>query len=617
MNFYEKVFKGDDSHGQRKIYIYILLGLIICAVVTLFISSLVFYINFERITMELVHSGNIANLEQAARAVSIISRFQSSAELIYQVIDPAKKGQGDTLVIDTNGKLLCRKDTLTAGTDLKKTSYIQRILANPAASGCFVDTVNGAKSMVSYTAPDSLGRRYIRITPLAAILKKINITRVRTVLIILGIFICGLLAAYLISKQLYRPISRMLSDYQDLETAKKSSDLAVKHEFLRNIILGHGGSILDFQSPEYQNLPIQIIPDNPTWLLLLKIDQFVDFSLKYKPEEKSFIKNALIYLTGEIFGPSFNTEAVDSGNDQLAFILNAKSKTVELEPAALTGQIRKAQATILDSLKISVSVIISSRDENAFHLNALYNQVAEASLHRLFFGRGCVIFAEKIAAYKSKEYVYPANKEKILVDALMSGNIGEAKKIYLEIVRETGEYPFAAFNLAISHLIITINGALNIIQKNNALDQPELRIASGIFNELETIEEINLYFFILFESVKELLDKKKSSKHEQLVKKIQEIVDEAYVNPDLSVDNIATALELTPSYICRVYKQLTLNTILDYIMEVRMSKAKELLLQTKLPVAEIAEKVGFANSSYFYKTFKKMNGVTPTEFRSS
>lgn len=74
---------------------------------------------------------------------------------------------------------------------------------------------------------------------------------------------------------------------------------------------------------------------------------------------------------------------------------------------------------------------------------------------------------------------------------------------------------------------------------------------------------------------------------------------------------------MSTPYICRLYKQYTLHTILDEIVETRMKKARELLLNTDFSIIEIAEKVGFANSTYFHKSFKTINGVTPNEYRKN
>ena len=62
--------------------------------------------------------------------------------------------------------------------------------------------------------------------------------------------------------------------------------------------------------------------------------------------------------------------------------------------------------------------------------------------------------------------------------------------------------------------------------------------------------------------------------------------------------------------------RITMNQSLsDYIMQVRMNSAEELLRSTSLSVSEISDRTGFVNSSYIFTIFKKVNGCTPNSFR--
>ncbi|MNW64696.1 HTH-type transcriptional activator Btr [compost metagenome] len=72
---------------------------------------------------------------------------------------------------------------------------------------------------------------------------------------------------------------------------------------------------------------------------------------------------------------------------------------------------------------------------------------------------------------------------------------------------------------------------------------------------------------------------------------------------------------MSPIYVSRLYKQLTLKGLTDVINETRIAKAQHLLVETENSVADIAERTGFTNSSYFYRMFKKFNGVTPNDYR--
>lgn len=86
---------------------------------------------------------------------------------------------------------------------------------------------------------------------------------------------------------------------------------------------------------------------------------------------------------------------------------------------------------------------------------------------------------------------------------------------------------------------------------------------------------------------------------------------------DLDMVAIAELVHLNPNYLSRLFKLETGESLTGYLIDVRMQKAKELLMvQTELKVYEVAEQIGYQDSTYFTKLFKKMNGYTPLEYRN-
>lgn len=101
-----------------------------------------------------------------------------------------------------------------------------------------------------------------------------------------------------------------------------------------------------------------------------------------------------------------------------------------------------------------------------------------------------------------------------------------------------------------------------------------------------------------------------------LVSTIMNYIDEHYAE-DLYLDKISEEMNVSVKYVSRIFKEKTGMNITDYISEVRIGKAKELLVHTDLTIYDIAEKVGISNRTTFLRTFKKMEGVSPTDFRKS
>lgn len=84
---------------------------------------------------------------------------------------------------------------------------------------------------------------------------------------------------------------------------------------------------------------------------------------------------------------------------------------------------------------------------------------------------------------------------------------------------------------------------------------------------------------------------------------------------DLSLQEVADYVNLNPSYLSYIFKKATGLNYRDFLNKVRVEKSKVLLIQPKYKVYEIAEKVGFIDTNYYYRVFKKYTGITPNQYR--
>ncbi|NOU79006.1 response regulator [Paenibacillus sp. LMG 31459] len=96
---------------------------------------------------------------------------------------------------------------------------------------------------------------------------------------------------------------------------------------------------------------------------------------------------------------------------------------------------------------------------------------------------------------------------------------------------------------------------------------------------------------------------------------IQKCVHANYKKTELSIKMIADQLFLTPNYLSLQFKKETGITINQYITDYRIAKAKELLADRQYKLYEIAAHVGIQDANYFAKTFKKVTGMTPSEYK--
>ncbi len=88
-----------------------------------------------------------------------------------------------------------------------------------------------------------------------------------------------------------------------------------------------------------------------------------------------------------------------------------------------------------------------------------------------------------------------------------------------------------------------------------------------------------------------------------------------HLDRDLSLEEIATKLDMSQFYFCRLFKKSTGLTPHRYLIRQRVEKSKQLLKQTELNINEIAIECGFANPSHFAKWFRQFTGISPRQFR--
>ncbi len=100
-----------------------------------------------------------------------------------------------------------------------------------------------------------------------------------------------------------------------------------------------------------------------------------------------------------------------------------------------------------------------------------------------------------------------------------------------------------------------------------------------------------------------------------IIKTIQVYIDNHLADP-LTLTHLSDMVNYNSSYISRLYKQVTGESITDYITLARVRKAKELLKNTDHTIQDIAKMVGFDTSQYFFLVFKKAVGISPGNYRS-
>ena len=130
----------------------------------------------------------------------------------------------------------------------------------------------------------------------------------------------------------------------------------------------------------------------------------------------------------------------------------------------------------------------------------------------------------------------------------------------------------------------------------------------------ETINE-ELLLAILFEMLVLLDAKKVYGDDNDYVNKIVFIINNNFDNPTFNIKSISDSLHLSHSWLCAFFKKSTGCTMQQYLIDLRLDKAEEMLINTNMSVGDVAAICGFKDALYFSTSFKKRFNFSPINYR--
>lgn len=112
-----------------------------------------------------------------------------------------------------------------------------------------------------------------------------------------------------------------------------------------------------------------------------------------------------------------------------------------------------------------------------------------------------------------------------------------------------------------------------------------------------------------------LREKTASNRYGDVVDEVVRYIEKNYAEDELSLNHLAALVNFSPNHLSMIFSQQTGRTIIKYLTDCRLNKAKELLRCTNKRSSEIALEVGYRDPHYFSYLFKKTQGMTPTQYR--
>ena len=287
-------------------------------------------------------------------------------------------------------------------------------------------------------------------------------------------------------------------------------------------------------------------------------------------------------------------------------------------PREFFGTVKKIcgeiQEKVYETMKLEISIAVGPYVKKADELHFSYDRANEALSYRYLLGGNLLLDLESDAKFENDISLYIELTQ--LSEAVRKNQKREVERI-LKIIHDKimeSRVNKSRACLYMQQVIRTLSELVEKVHPDPRRIQEERNQLLGKISEKKTFEKAFDVVECYANGACDYLKMENSSSGKRQAMEAVEYIKENYADPDLNLNGICAHLGISTSHFSSIFKEETGETFMEFLIRIRMEKAKELLEHTSLKNYEIAERVGFADPHYFGISFKKMTGKTPTEY---
>lgn len=307
-------------------------------------------------------------------------------------------------------------------------------------------------------------------------------------------------------------------------------------------------------------------------------------------------------------------EFIYMGNTLLILELDAEDKITQITDAC--DRFCRWAYRIMGAV---VTAGIGTVCDSLYEISLSYERAREAVSYRVLYGTKRAI---NIGEIVPKEQIKPVQSEESRMQTLFRAiRIGDSAEIEraaygeMEKLHKNTE-TMSQYNLATMEIV---SGFFKFCT-DNSLDFNKISgNMQNIYEKVSQMDESSLTAWIvqMSKTISEKLKCARNSSARRLIVEAQNIVQERYMEADISLDEVCAVLGVSNSYFSSVFKKEAGKSFISYLTDYRMDIAAEMILNTDEKSYTIAEKVGYLDANYFSYVFKKKFGVSPSKYRAS
>ncbi len=404
---------------------------------------------------------------------------------------------------------------------------------------------------------------------------------------------------------------------QSAQTSRLQADLRENVSFLREVFFKR---IISKASPSGSDLPKQaeylgIALDEMLACALVQINS-PSVLEKYDYDEGRSFETSLVTMITEIVNDMFKGYTVSWNPGEFIIIFSGDSQLTpeQFRKKAITLGERLIQL-IKQYFNLAVSIGVSDAHHGYHQLAQAYFECCQAAQQSYYTGAAAVLCYAELNRNNSSRAKFDSDELKQILPKAIELHDLETINSVFEMLAAVLQEPLTrqqAYDLCFQ-IAYLVNGAASIKEADlKAIIGYQQSLTESILT-LNTAAELREWLIGLERRLCRFIAQSDAQKNNRLIAKAKRYIQE-HCREEISLNEVAAAINISAGYLSTIFRQETGVCFTDYVTETKIDQAKRLLRESDYKIYEISALLGYQNAYYFSKVFKKITGLTPSEF---
>ncbi|WP_282938603.1 helix-turn-helix domain-containing protein [Paenibacillus sp. RC67] len=542
------------------------------------------------------------------------------------------------LLFDQDRRLFVHKGVTLEGLDESLRQSVRQLPEE--RTGQYNMNIDHQSFMVTYRKSDYNGWTYVSVVTLDQLTRSSREIGWFTLYICIGLLLLSIIAILLWTKRLYRPIAQIYNEVlsqMGMTASKKSLDeiqvigeqvhtlfdtkrrlesrLEGQTELLRTFLMVKlflfgmkEGEIVE----RMESLGMRQ-DFSRFYVLALQIGSLEN--TRFSEKDIDLLLFAVNNMVEELIGADQRLQPIVLGRTQTT-VLTGEAGSEELFLSEAYAAARLVQQTAAEVLNLKVNIGISVPYQRLPDIPRAYEEAVEAVKRHAFFGDEGIGYFGDLGEYHVLHYSYPFALQSELFDAVKlvdRERVGSLLPKLLHEIEQSNPNPYdMQFNAV--RLLMNMLGLANGVTGQAIPMQRQQALFDELFH-LNLTESGETWFMDkIIDPIMNGIEGQTEVRHLSLSKQMVQMIHDEF-DTDITIDTCADRLHYNSSYLATIFRKSMEVSFSAYLAQYRHKVAIKWLMETDMPIKEIAERLRYNNSQNFIRSFRKTECYSPGKFR--